>query len=212
MVLNFQPRRRREPARSFPQSAKSRLELAASRFGFAGSAGGAGVNRWCLRSKLRAISRVSPCRLFRCFRTTREEASPSLLSSSAGARMKASSAPVLKLAGFAEARQAQPLAVTRPPLRVLRASQGGDDDDCSPGVGELPEIVHRRIDGPAAVAVLAWSTHPLDVVEQDQAGVEGVGRECHVRQVKRRANEGEPVGDASPGLPCRARSRRRARP
>ena len=69
--------------------------------------------------------------------------------------MKASSAPYSSSLRFAEARQAQPLAVARPPLGVLRASQGGDDDDRSPGVGELPEIAHRRIDRPPAVAVLA---------------------------------------------------------
>ena len=57
-----------------------------------------------------------------------------------------------------------------------------------------------RIDRPAAISVLAWSTHPLKVADQDQTGVEGVGRECHVCQVKRRANEGEPVGDAFQGF------------
>ena len=85
-------------------------------------------------------------------------------------------APIFKLAGFAEARQAQPLAVTQPHLRILRASQGGDDDDRNPGVGELAEIVHRRIDRPAAASVVAWRADPLDVIDQDQTGIEGVGR------------------------------------
>ena len=49
--------------------------------------------------------------------------------------------PVLKLAGFAEARQAEPIGIARPPLRILGASQGGDDDDGNPGVGELPEML-----------------------------------------------------------------------
>jgi hypothetical protein len=32
--------------------------------------------------------------------------------------------------------------------------------------------------------VLAWRTDALDVIDQDQTGVEGVGRVCDVRQVR----------------------------
>ena len=76
--------------------------------------------------------------------------------------------PVLKLAGFAEARQAESIGIARPSLRILGASQGRNDDDGNPGVGELPKAAHRGIDRPAPVGVLAMSPDSLDVVEQKQ--------------------------------------------
>ena len=156
------------------------------------------------------MSCVSPCRLFRCFKTTAGRGCPSL--SPSAARMKASSAPYSSSLVSRKLARLKPVGIARPPLCVLRASQGGDDDDGNPGVGELPEIVHRLTDRPAAVAVLAGRADPLDVIEHDQAGVEGVGRRGDVRQVERRANEGEPVGQVVEGLACPARSLRRARP
>ena len=63
--------------------------------------------------------------------------------------------PVLKLAGFAEARQAEPIGIARPPLGILGASEGRDDDDGNPGVGELAKTAHRGIDAGSAGVRLA---------------------------------------------------------
>ena len=59
--------------------------------------------------------------------------------------------------------------------------------------------------------MLAWRADPLDIVEHDQAGVEGVGRCGDVIEVERRSNEGEPAGEVGGEFPYRARLLRNAR-
>ncbi len=81
--------------------------------------------------------------------------------------------PILKLAGFAEARQVEPIGVARPPLGIYGASEGRNEDDRNPGIGELSKTAHRGIDRPSPVGVLAMSPDSLDVVKQEQVGLEG---------------------------------------
>jgi endonuclease YncB( thermonuclease family) len=55
-------------------------------------------------------------------------------------------------------------------------------------------VIHRLVDRPAPVAVLTWRRDSLDVVEQQQVRMEGVGSGRDIRQVERRSHEGQPVG------------------
>ena len=90
--------------------------------------------------------------------------------------------PVLKLAGFAEACQAEPIGIARPPLGILGASQGRDDDDGNPGVGELAKTARRGIDARSAGVRLATKlargsalgSFPVSVQREVQRA-EGVG-------------------------------------
>lgn len=54
-----------------------------------------------------------------------------------------------QLGTFTERSQRQPVTVVGgTALAVLGAPHGADDDDGHAGVGELPQVVHRGVDGP----------------------------------------------------------------
>ena len=48
--------------------------------------------------------------------------------------------------------------------------------------------------------MIARNANPLNVVEHNQPSVERIGRLCDLRQVKRRTNKSEPVGEVFEGL------------
>ena len=69
-----------------------------------------------------------------------------------------------------------------------------------PFVRKLSQVIHRRVDRASLVVVLARRRYALDVVEQEQLGVEGVGGRGDVGQVERRPDEGEPLGERFEGV------------
>ena len=89
---------------------------------------------------------------------------------------------VLQLRRFPVGSEVLPLAgVGRTALAVLRPPDSGQDDNGGPVVGELADVIHRHVDRSALVAMLAGRRYALDVVQHQQAGVEGIGRRRHVR-------------------------------
>src|SRR5579871_4125708 len=90
--------------------------------------------------------------------------------------------PILQFARLPKRRQVEPVAgVRRSALAVLGPADGGNDHDGGAGVGKLPKVIHRGVDGAPLVPVLTRWQQALDIVEQEQLSAKVISCCGHVR-------------------------------